>query len=51
MSTWLKMTNIIWFRQMLADEPNEAKRRDLEQKLAEAEADVHSVIFTDLTLA
>ncbi len=35
---WLKRENFHWFRRILENEPDEAKRRALEQKLAEAEA-------------
>ncbi|HEY1720172.1 MAG TPA: hypothetical protein VGG27_02920 [Magnetospirillaceae bacterium] len=42
MPTWLKISNIAWFRLLIADEPNEAKRQDLELRLAQAEAEVEA---------
>ena len=50
MYAWLKLTNIASFRQMIADEPNALKRRELERKLdqveAEVQADLQSVFDT-----
>jgi hypothetical protein len=45
MPAWLKMANIAWFRMALVNEPNGAKRRELEEKLAEVEADVKTELF------
>jgi len=35
----LKHANFAWFRFAVAEEPDDAKRRELEQKLAQAEAE------------
>ncbi len=45
MTAWLKLTNIAWFRQMVAEEANEVKRRELQQKLDQAEAELHADLF------
>lgn len=45
MPAWLKMANIAWFRMALVNEPNVARRSELEKKLAEAEADARADLF------
>ena len=42
---WLQIANIAWFRMALVNEPNAAKRRELERKLAEVEAEARSELF------
>lgn len=47
MNEWVKRANFAWFRLMLQDEPSEARRRDLEEKLARAEAEYEASLFGD----
>jgi hypothetical protein len=47
MGVWLKMTNIAWVRMALADEPDDTKRREIEAKLAQLEAELQTYLFGD----
>jgi hypothetical protein len=47
MTSWLNLTNIHLFRQMLVNEPNSAKRQELERKLDKVEAQVNAATFNN----
>lgn len=47
MNEWVRRANFAWFRLMLLDEPSDTKRRDLEEKLAKAEAEYEASLFGD----
>ena len=46
MDLFLKRANFSWFRMMLIAEPDEAKRQELERKLAQAEAEFEDSLST-----
>ncbi len=45
MPAWLKMANLAWFRMALINEPDASRRRELEEKLAAAEAEARSELY------